>query len=422
MMRCQLLMTGNELMTGVTVDSNSAFIAEQLHDIGISVHKKVTVGDSLPDLEHEIHAAFQHSHLLIINGGLGPTDDDLTALALAKVFQQPLLNHVEAEQHIRQWCASRGIAPNAANLKQALLPEYCTIIPNPVGSAVGIRLDFPQNRCLILCTPGVPSEMRLMMQQQIIPLLQKLYPDCQQQFIKRLQVFGMGESSIQQKIHNEMPDWPQEIELGFRAGMPSLEIKLTVHHKDLLELRRHWELRLRTLLGHHIFGEENDSLPSIVITSLMQKNQKLTLAESCTGGLIASMITSIPGSSNVFEAGFVTYSNDIKHQLLNVDTNDLQIQGAVSEIVVRQMAQGALEKSGANYVIAVSGIAGPEGGTPEKPVGSVWIAWGKKNKIKAHRFFYPAERKSFQLTVAAYALDLLRREILQITELPRYLK
>lgn len=423
-MKCQLLMTGNELMTGVTIDSNSAFIAEQLHTIGISVRKIVTVGDCLLNLKHEISTAAQQCDLLIINGGLGPTDDDLTAIALADVFHKPLQNHPDAEQHIRHWCSVRGLTPNKANLKQALLPSGSTIIPNSIGSAVGIKLEIKidQHSCLILCTPGVPGEMRTMLDTEIIPELHKQFPDARQNFIRRLQVFGMGESSIQQAIHDKLPDWPPEVVLGFRAGMPSLEVKLTVDHEKKISVRDQWVSRLHTILGFHVFGEENDTLQKVTVELLKQKKQTLTTAESCTGGLLASMITSIAGSSNVFEAGFVTYSNKMKQCMLGVDEKILLQHGAVSKEVVLQMAYGALEKSNANYVVAVSGVAGPDGGTEEKPVGTVWIAWGKSDNIKTQRFFYPAERKVFQLLVAAYALDLVRREILQITEQPRYLK
>jgi nicotinamide-nucleotide amidase len=419
-MRCQLLMTGNELMTGVTIDSNSALIAEQLHSISIAVQKKVTVGDALPDLEREIREACTHSQLLIINGGLGPTDDDLTAQALANVSRQPLQINPVAEQHVQRWCASRGMAVNAANLKQTFLPRGAEVIANHSGSAVGIRMKIEQ--CLVLCTPGVPSEIRLMLQREILPWLQQQFPDCQQQFIKRLQVFGLGESTIQQKVHNELPDWPKEIELGFRAGFPTLEVKLTAHNRAHLPQRDTCEQQLRALLGAQCFGEENESLPSVIIAALKQRHQKITTAESCTGGLIAAQITAIAGASQVFEAGFVTYSNDSKQRELGVDAKTLNTVGAVSEETVRQMAQGALQKSGADYVIAVSGIAGPDGGTADKPVGTVWIAWGKRDQIRTRKLFYPAERKMFQNLVAAYGLDLIRRVILDIKETPRYFR
>lgn len=417
-MKCQLLMTGNELMTGVTVDTNAAWIAEKLFSIGIDVNKKVTIGDQLSDLEREIQQATEDSDLLIINGGLGPTVDDLTAQALASACHRTLVKNNLAEQHIYHWCSERGVIPNAANLKQAILPTDADIIPNAIGSAVGIRLNY--KNCLVLCTPGVPREMRNMFEQEILPFLLLTFKGCAGSYIRRLQIFGMGESAIQQKIINEYSQWPSAIELGFRAGFPTLEVKLTVHSTEDLPIRDIWEKKLRTLLGSVIFGQEQDTLPKVLIDLLKEKNKRLVTAESCTGGLMASLITAIPGASQVFEAGFVTYSNVIKHRVLGVEQQALDEYGAVCETVVIQMAKGALEKSGADYVIAVSGIAGPDGGSTEKPVGTVWVAWGEKAQLKSQEIFYPSERKMFQLFIAACGLDLIRRELSGITERPRY--
>lgn len=419
-MKCQLLMTGNELMTGITVDTNATWIAEKLLSIGINVVKKVTIGDNLAFLEKEIRDAVDRYDLLIINGGLGPTVDDLTAQALAAACHSSLVKHPIAEAHIHDWCSRRGITANAANLKQAVLPTTADIIPNALGSAVGIQLEH--QGCLILCTPGVPTEMRAMFDQEILPLLLERFKDCERSYIRRLQTFGMGESAIQQKILTEYPQWPSEIELGFRAGFPTLEIKLTVHRAEDLPLRDVWEKKLRVLLGSVIFGHEYETLPTVIVNLLQERKKKLVTAESCTGGLIASMITAVPGASQVFEAGFVTYANDIKYRLLDVDQTTLEKQGAVSESVVIQMAKGALEKSGSDYVIAVSGIAGPDGGSIEKPVGTIWIAWGSKEQLKSQKLFYPGERKMFQMIVATYGLDLIRRELLGITEKPRYFR
>ena len=419
-MRCQLLMTGNELMTGITIDSNSAFIAEQLHGIGITVQKKVTVGDALQDLNDEIHQACQHCDLLIINGGLGPTDDDLTAQALAAASGQQLQQHPQALQHIHNWCSKRGISANLANLKQALLPQSASIIHNRIGSAVGIKMSIGQ--CLVLCTPGVPSEMHAMLTEEILPLLQAHFPESHSNFVKRLQVFGMGESTIQQKVHDNITDWPRKIELGFRAGFPTLEVKLTVKSRSDLSLRDQYENKLRQLLGACCFGEEQDTLASVVVRAFAQQQKVLVAAESCTGGLIASQITAIAGASKIFEAGFVTYSNKIKESILHVNHQTLLDHGAVSEETVRQMARGALEQSQADYVIAVTGIAGPDGGTDDKPVGTVWLAWGKREQQQCKKLFIPAERIQFQQLVAAYSLDLLRRDLLGITEQPRYLR
>jgi nicotinamide-nucleotide amidase len=418
--KCQLLMTGHELMTGVTIDSNSAWMAAQLGEIGIEVHKITTIDDSLEDLIKEISIIASSASLLLINGGLGPTDDDLTAAALAILSQHPLSEHPLARQHVENWCQQRGITANPANLKQALLPDAADIIPNASGSAMGIKMQIGQ--CLVLCTPGIPSEMKQMMQSEILPLLQRTFTECRPRFTRRLQIFGRGESSIQHQVHEQITDWPDKIFLGFRAGFPSLEVKLTVNRQEDIALRDQYEQKLRALLGHAIFGENQDTLQSVVVTALQKKQKKLCLAESCTGGLLAAKITSIPGASDVFESGFITYSNKIKQKILGVQKETLEQYGAVSRETVLEMARGALQKSGADYVAAISGIAGPGGGSREKPVGTVWIAWGSKENIQAQHFFYPAERYFFQELVAAYALDLIRREVLQINESPGYIK
>jgi nicotinamide-nucleotide amidase len=200
-MKCQLLMTGNELMTGVTVDTNAAWLAEQLTAIGIRVHRKTTIGDNMDELVQAITHATMDSGLLIINGGLGPTSDDLTAEALSRVSGAPLKSFEDAESHIIQWCEARGMKANNANLKQALRPESAEMVHNPSGSAPGISMTI--NDCLVLCTPGVPSEMKLMYEQSIKPTLLAGFNESRQQVIRRLQLFGIGESSIQQKIHHE---------------------------------------------------------------------------------------------------------------------------------------------------------------------------------------------------------------------------
>lgn len=422
-------MTGSELMTGVTVDSNSAFIAQCLLEIGIAVQKKVTLGDDLSQLTYEVQQ-LTDADILIINGGLGPTIDDLTAEVLAQATQTDLRCQHEAERHIQQWCQQRGFEANDANLKQALLPERADIIANPIGSAVGIALQH--NGCLILATPGVPSEMHRMLKEQIMPLLQARFPNIERQTIKRLQVFGWGESAIQQQIsqqftpgsstNNEKQCWPKEVELGFRAGAPTLELKLTIQSKQYLAEQERAETMLKTLLGSHCFGEENDSLASVLIDILKAKGQRIALAESCTGGLMASMLTRISGASQVFELGQVTYSNRIKQQQLHVSSQTLEQYGAVSEACVKEMLQGLLEQSTADYGVAVSGIAGPDGGNDDKPVGSVCFAWGSAHEMKSHSLIYPAKREHFQIMAAAYGLDLIRRFILGIDDQPRYFK
>jgi nicotinamide-nucleotide amidase len=417
-MKIQLLLTGNELMTGHTVDSNSAMIAELIAGSGHRIQRKVTIGDDLATLVTEMRSQACQCDVLIVNGGLGPTVDDLTAQALSHLSEQPLLQHPQALSHLQQWCDRRKLPINDANLKQTMLPCGVDIIPNATGSAVGFSLEY--HNCLIICTPGVPSELRLMMEQSIAPLLANRFPISKQISTLRFQTFGIGESTLQQMINNHMPDWPAEVELGFRVGSPLLEIKLTIQQQAHKIIQQQCFERLQTLMGDYIIGLNSCSLAESIIELLQKKRQTLTIAESCTGGLIAASITEIAGASTVFQAGFVTYSNAMKQQLLGVDERLLSEHGAVSAEVVTAMAQGALQHSAADYAIAVSGIAGPDGGSREKPVGTVWIAWGNKQQLNTQQLLFNAPRKGFQQIVSATSLDLLRRELLAIKAIPRY--
>ena len=259
-----------------------------------------------------------------------------------------------------------------------------------------------------------------MLQQEILPLLRTYLPSNVAPKRLRYRVFGFGESNLQQILTESFPDWPDEIELGFRATMPLLELKLKVDYSEHHVLLSQWDTKIKSLLGDHIVTEDARPLAQVVIDLLTAQNKTITLAESCTGGKIASMITEISGASSVFEAGFVSYSNAIKHQLLEVSEADLLRDGAVSQVVVEQMLLGALRKSGANYGVSVSGIAGPGGGSDEKPVGTVWLAWGCESKMHSRQFYFPGNRVFFQQIVAALALDLIRRELIASDQQPVY--
>jgi nicotinamide-nucleotide amidase len=416
-----LLLTGNELMTGDIVDSNSAMIAQQCKAIGIKISRKVTLADDLDLLAKEIEHLTKDADVLIINGGLGPTTDDLTAQALALATQRYLKQHPIALAHLKSWCEQRNAHLGKANLKQALLPENCNIIANRIGSAVGFSLTL--NNCQIFCTPGVPRELNIMLDEEIIPELASQSNFTAEMDITRLQLFGIGESTLQSMLLKNFPDWPKEVEVGFRASSPLIELKLTVEKNEYLSIKIDLIKKIKTLLNDHIIEEIKDkpySLAELVLQLCQQKNLKITTAESCTGGLIASEITKVSGSSSSFEAGFVTYSNNMKSKLLHVDENILEQYGAVSEQTVIAMAEGALTIAGADLVIAVSGIAGPTGGSKEKPVGSVWIAWGNKDKIHTKYFCIKANRENFQRTVAARSLDLIRRLLIESSQTPLY--
>lgn len=413
-----LLMTGNELMTGDIVDSNARRIAEALLPLGVGVTQKSTVGDRMALLCAELDRLSTAADVLLVNGGLGPTGDDLTAAALAQSMGVALEEHPEALRHLETWCAERNFVLSDANRKQALLPAGCDIIPNTTGSAVGFRAVL--NDCLILCTPGVPSELTQMLRHAIVPLLQAQLPGRPQFRRRRLRVFGFGEAGLQQLLNDQFSDWPAEIELGFRASMPLLEVKLQAYREQDFDLLDDWCEKVQACLGAHIVGENECTLAEQLVTILQEKALRVCTAESCTGGMIASLITQVAGASGVFESGWVTYSNAVKTQQLQVSQQDIERDGAVSESVVRQMLQGALQHSGADLGVAVSGIAGPGGGSAEKPVGLVWLAWGSASRMQARAFYFPTSRQRFQIMVANMALDLLRRHVLEIDETPIY--
>ena len=419
----QLLLTGNELMTGDIVDSNSAMIAQRFKELGLEVSRKVTISDNLDALVNEINLLANQADILIINGGLGPTIDDLTAQALAKAIQVELVEHSEALKHLTAWCKRRDAKLNKPNLKQTVLPQGCTIIDNKEGSAVGFRVSHLA--CDIYCTPGVPRELQTMLAEQIMPEIAKNLPETLITDVTRLQVFGIGESTLQKMIDERLPHWPDNIELGFRAGTPLLEVKLTTKNQEGHDHKLKWCTELIEVLGDHYIATVDKtplSLAKHILTKLKDNNFKITTAESCTGGMIASLLTKEPGASACFEAGFVTYSNMIKTKLLGVSQTALTQFGAVSEEVVIEMAKGALEKSSADFVIAVSGIAGPDGGSVEKPVGTVWLAWGHKDNIKTVGLLVPLPRSYFQTYVANIGLDLIRRELISSAQIAHYIE
>ncbi len=404
-------------MSGDTVDSNSALIAQRLAEAGLGVYRKVTVGDDIALLTSELAALSASADVVIVNGGLGPTIDDLTAQVLASVAGVPLVEHPRAVLHLRRWCAERNLQLNAANLKQALLPAGADIVDNPIGSAVGFALTL--GTCRVICTPGVPGELAAMLGGIVVELAARL-PQPSARSVLRLQTFGLGESTAQQIIDDGVRDWPAEVELGFRAGAPQMEIKLSIAEAAARPAQQRCRAQLEQLFGDHIIGEGDITLAQKVLALLRECGTSLVTAESCTGGLIASLLTRVPGASDAFHAGFVTYSNAIKQSVLGVREETLAQHGAVSEEVVREMALGAIARSGADYAIAVSGIAGPDGGSAEKPVGTVWLAWGGRDTLRTRGLCWPVERTLFQTMVAAGGLDMLRRMLLGIEQEPRY--
>ena len=416
-MHIQLLMTGSELMRGTTVDTNAVRIADTLASIGLAIQRKVTVGDDLDLLVRELLAQSSEADVLIVNGGLGPTSDDLTAQAVACAAEDTLVENATALAHLEQWCRKLHIPLNAANRKQTVLPSSAFLLENPIGSAVGFGVHL--HRCLVLCTPGVPRELEAMLTGSILPRLQRDYPDCEQQIILRLHLFGIGESQAQDMIDTAIPQWPDGVVLGFRAGLPTVEVKLLVR-ASVANIAHDYFARLKTLLVDYIVAEGEQNMAAALLDTLAADGKTLACAESCTGGLVSAMLTEIPGSSRVFTAGYITYSNAMKSAMLGVSEQTLEKYGAVSEHTVREMVDGALKHSGADYALAVSGIAGPDGGSTDKPVGTVWIGWGDTQHITTRCFLISGPRKRFQQLAAAIALDQIRRIATGCNGIPPY--
>ncbi len=417
-MRIKLLLTGNELMNGDIVDSNSALIAQRFAAHGWTIREKRTIGDDRALLIDTLDTMARDCDVLLVNGGLGPTVDDLTAEALAAAAGVAIAEQPQALAHLRHWADTRGLALNAANRKQALLPAGCDVIPNPVGTAVGFALDL--HGCRVLCTPGVPSELERMLDGSIVPEMAARFGVGQTKLI-RIGLFGLGESALQQLISDHIPSWPASVELGFRASFPVLELKLASHGDDGERAVEALLPKLNALLAE--YRVDGGSLGACVVELLKRRGLRITTAESCTGGLIASQLTQVAGASEVFDAGFVTYSNTMKSGMLGVDAATLERDGAVSEATVLQMARGALECSGADLAIAISGIAGPGGGSDDKPVGTVWFAWGGRDDLRAACYELGGRnRLGIQQYSAAIALDLMRRRLLAIASEPNYLR
>ena len=364
----------------------------------------------MPLLVSSIEELAAVSDVLVINGGLGPTVDDLTAAALSQATGSPIVRNQQALQHLEEWARPRGFILTDSNLKQTDLPEICEIVDNPVGSAVGFKCVWSE--CLIICTPGVPSEFKKMVEEQVLPAIKEHAGIEESIKITRLRLFGVTESGLQDIVNEKFTDWPVEVDLGFRVQMPVIEVKFTSKGKQFDALNQEWADKFAALFKDYVIGENGTRLTQALNSALAESGKTIVTAESCTGGAIAAGITSEAGSSAVFNGGFVVYSNEMKNSVLGVDLELLERFGAVSEPVVFAMADGALDKSGSDVAIAISGIAGPDGGTDGKPVGLVWMAWGSKGDIKVRRFFLPMARVAFQRTATAIAMDLVRREVL----------
>ena len=402
-----LLLTGNEVVSGDILDSNSVFIAKEFHAVGLNTAIKTAIGDDLEIIAATLLSMSEGLDILIVNGGLGSTVDDMSAESAALATGSKLIEHPDAIAHIEKKTMIKQGTANSLQFKQALIPEGAALVNNPKGTAMGFSLTL--NGCRCYFTPGVPQELKAMIKEEITEDVLKAFDLRRPLEILRFNVLGLGESRIQHMIHQNIPKAATDkLLLGFRADNANTEVKLSLFDPGDQKLLEDTASEVKALFPDYVFSS-GSSLAETVNDTLRGRKSRLSLAESCTGGLIGSLITGVAGSSDVFDAGFITYSYASKTKVLGVDADLLADKGAVCDEVVVIMAEGALKQTGCEFALAVSGIAGPSGGTPDKPVGTVHIAWGAHGDIHTRKLWIQRERTQFQQYTAYAALDLLRR-------------
>ncbi len=407
-----ILTTGNELLSGEVTDTNTATVAEILARNGYRLCRSLVV----PDQEKEIYDALLylsgHVDCVIVTGGLGATSDDLTARAAARAVRQPLVINDEAMEQVRNWFASRQRQMEPQNERQALLPQQAVILPNPLGIAPGFRLEHQD--CELFFLPGVPAEMRAMFEKSVLPALRKKVPQNAPLRQRTLKFFGIPEPKIDRLIPYQR--LPLGVDVAFSLDYPLVLVKLKSTASDADQRLDQAEALLIQELGHALMARNEESAEQTVAKLLCASGLTLSLAESCSGGLVASLLTSVPGASAFLERGGVTYANSAKQDWLGVPAQILQDHGAVSEACARAMASGLKVRSGSDLALAITGIAGPDGGTAEKPVGTVYIALASPAGVHANRYHFHGTRQKIQRMSAFMALEWLRRYAIQHLE------
>jgi len=412
-MKTEIITIGDELLIGQVIDTNSAWIATKLNEAGIHVHQITSVSDNEEHIIEALKNATQRADIILMTGGLGPTNDDITKLTLCKYFNVGLRFDPEVYKDVEHIFAIRGRAVTEVNRKQAEIPENCIALRNKNGTAPGMWFDA--NGKIYISMPGVPYEMKGIMEEEAIPRLKKKFT-LPVIVHRNVLTIGIGESALAEKIAAWENSLAQNgIKLAYlpSVGMVRLRLSTTGTDRSLLEKTVQKKIaELQKLVGEYIYGYETDTLEEIVGKLLKERGETVSLAESCTGGYISYLITSIAGSSDYYQGSVIAYSYNIKTMQLDVDKEVLNARGAVSQEIVEQMASSVKKKFNTDYSIAVSGIAGPGGGTPEKPVGLVWIAIATPQRIFSKKYQFADHRlRNIQLTANA-ALNLLRKEIL----------
>ncbi len=407
----EIITIGDEILIGQVIDTNSAWIAQQLNDIGINVYQVTSISDNKTHIINALDLASSRVNLILVTGGLGPTKDDITKQTIVEYFQSQFVRNEQVLEHIRNLLRHRGVQMNEFNVLQADVPDNCSLLPNTYGTAPGMW--FEKGGKVFVFMPGVPFEMQGIVEQHLLARLQQ-YFQTPAIVHKTLMLQGIAESHLALLIEPWELQLPSNIKLAYLPSPGLIRLRLTAKgdtHEKLSAQVIQEVLKVAPIIKEWYYGDD-EKLEVTIAKLLKDSNKNMATAESCTGGKIASLITSVPGSSQYFKGTVVAYANDIKNKVLGVSHEMINANGAVSQPVVEAMAQHVLKLFDTDYAIATSGIAGPDGGTPQKPVGTIWIAVASKNKVIAKKYTFNDNRERNILRSSITAMNELRKLIL----------
>jgi nicotinamide-nucleotide amidase len=414
-MRVEVLTIGDELLAGAIVDTNGAWLMARLYDTGLRAARKTCVGDEVPVIVEALSAAAgRGTDLLVVCGGLGPTDDDLTAKAASEAAGVAWTLHEEGRRLVDARLSALGIEVNARQLRQATLPEGAAVLENVNGTAPGFSVRYGD--CTAFFLPGPPREFRPMVERYVLPWLGARVGDAA--FATRvLKTFGKGESKVAEQVSAVTERFP-DVEVGYRVHYPEIHLRLRAKGSDAAAARARCDAaaaEYADALGPILFGRDDDTLASVVGALLAERRESLALAESCTGGLLGALLTDVAGASRFLLGGIVSYADAVKRSDLGVPASLLEAHGAVSEPVAKAMAEGAQARFGSDHALAITGIAGPGGGTDEKPVGTVWLALSSaEKKTRTVTRHFRGDREMIRRVSAFAAMEILRQRLLGI--------
>ena len=416
-MNVELINTGSELMLGRVLNTHQQWLCRRLADLGHVVTRQVAVADTGTEIQAAVREALSRADLIITTGGLGPTSDDLTRELIAELLGKKLVKNPAVQAHIENFFAKRGRPRPQKTDVETFVPEGAEVFLNATGTAPGLAMEISdpkseiRNPKWLVMLPGPPRELRPMFDASVVPLLKREFAG--EIFVCRtLLTTGIGESRVQEMVEADLqPLVRRGLEIGYCARPGAVDVRLVAGGATAEKLVGEAEVVVQRILGENIFGRDDEEIEQVVVKLLAQQKKTLALAESCTGGLIASRITDVPGASEVFLGGVVGYANAAKEKFLGVRSKTLKQHGAVSGAVAQEMALGVREKFGSDFALAVTGIAGPGGGTAEKPVGTVFIALASAAGVEVKVFLNAWDRATFKQVTATQALDWLRRAV-----------